>query len=79
MASRRTVKGKCVQCGIETEHDIVAMHTDTIGFGFGLECPVCRKLVPEQAWQNYQRTGDVVVRRITQKNGYFPKGTKNYI
>ncbi len=80
MASRTSLTGKCAQCGIETEHDIVAMHTDGIGFGFGMQCPACGKLVPEQSWHKYQKTGDVIVQRLTQKNGYFPKGRKgNYI
>lgn len=79
MASRRTIRGKCSECGVESEHDIVAMHTDGIGFGFGMECPACGKLVPEQAWQKYQKTGDVIVKRLTQRNGYFPKGHREYM
>ena len=84
MASSRTVTGKCSRCGVETDHDIVAMRSDGIGFCFGLECPACGKLVPEQAWVKYQQTGDVVVpnmRRntlVSSKNGYFQKGTKEY-
>lgn len=61
MASTRTVHGKCQVCGLESDHDIVAMKADGIGFCFGLECPSCGTLVPEQAWQKYQRTGDIVV------------------
>ena len=61
MAITKTVRGKCSQCGIETDHDIVAMKADGIGYCFGLECPACGKLVPEQAWAKYQRTGNVVV------------------
>ena len=80
MASRRTVNGKCSTCGVETEHDIVAMHSDGIGFCFGLECPVCGKLVPEQAWPKYQRTGDVIVANMIRKTGSFPKGrSSNHI
>lgn len=66
MASRKTVPGKCSRCGIEVDHDIVAMHTDGIGFGFGFECPACGMLVPEQAWQKYQRTGDVIVPNLSK-------------
>ena len=83
MSSTRHILGKCSQCGIETEHEIVAMHSDGIGFCFGMECPVCGKLVPEKAWQRYLKTGDVVVpnmqkmsRRVS--SGY-PKGSKHYI
>lgn len=61
MAMSRTVKGKCSQCGTESDHDIVAMRADGLGYCFGLECPICGKLVPEQAWHKYQRTGDVIV------------------
>lgn len=61
MTSKRTVKGTCSKCGITSDHDIVAMHTDGIGFGFGMECPACGRLVPEQAWTKYQKTGDVIV------------------
>ena len=61
MASTKTVDGKCSRCGYSGDHDIVAMKTDGIGYCFGLECPACGKLVPEQAWQKYQRTGDVIV------------------
>lgn len=61
MASTRTVHGKCHKCGIEADHDIVAMRSDGIGYCFGLECPACGNLVPEQAWHRYQKTGDVVV------------------
>lgn len=74
MASTRTIKGKCSSCGVESDHEIVAMRTDGIGFGFGLECPACGKLVPEQAWQKYQRTGDVIVPNMIRKTGSFPKG-----
>lgn len=85
MGIRKAVDGKCAVCGYSGEHDIVAMHADGIGFCFGLECPACGKLVPEQAWQKYQRTGDVVVpnlmrsRKHGNDNGRFPKGTKRYM
>ena len=69
MASTRTRRGKCQVCGIESDHDIVAMHTDGIGFCFGMECPACGTLVPEQAWQKYQRTGNVVVPNLFKGKG----------
>lgn len=83
MPSVKFISGKCSRCGVETEHDIVAVYTKGLGFGFALECPVCGKLVPEQAWFKYQRTGDVVVpnmrrgTRTTRQSGYI-KATKDY-
>lgn len=79
MTITRYQQGNCSQCGYSGDHDIVAMKADGIGFCFGMECPACGKLVPEVAWQKYQRTGDVVVpnmQRLFQRNqlGY-PKGT----
>lgn len=80
MASKRTVNGKCSTCGFEGEHDIVAMKSDGIGYGFGMECPACGKLVPEQAWHKYQRTGDVIVPHLVKNNMPIKKGTtKNFI
>lgn len=80
MASTRTVRGKCSQCGVESDHDIVAMHSDGIGYCFGMECPSCGKLVPEMAWNKYQRTGDVVVPNLKRgADGRYPKGHRTYI
>lgn len=82
MTSSRTIRGKCSQCGIETDHDIVAMRCDGIGYCFGLECPACGKLVPEVAWHKYQKTGDVVVpdmrKSSIKTNGCFVRGSKEY-
>lgn len=79
MGSTRMMRGTCFQCGVETEHDIVAMHTDGIGFGFGFECPVCGKLVPEQSWRKYQKTGDVIVPNLLRKTRTdHIRGSKNY-
>ncbi len=81
MSITKVMTGKCSQCGYSGDHDIVAMHSDGIGFCFGMECPACGKLVPEQAWQKYQRTGDVVIPNLHRgtlgrnQNG-FPKGTR---
>ena len=52
MGVTRSMEGKCSQCGYSGGHDIVAMHADGIGFCFGMECPACGKLVPEQACRN---------------------------
>lgn len=79
MASTRTVEGKCSQCGYFGNHDIVAMHTDGIGFCFGMECPACGKLVPEQAWIKYQRTGDVVVPNMFRNSRMTQKGSRNFV
>lgn len=81
MGVTKSVDGKCTQCGYSGGHDIVAMHADGIGFCFGMECPACGKLVPEQAWRKYQKTGDVVIPNLYKgtfarnQNG-FPKGTR---
>ena len=61
MSVTRTIEGTCSQCGYSGDHDIVAMRADGIGFCFGMECPACGKLVPEQAWFKYQKTGDVII------------------
>lgn len=79
MASTRTVKGECSQCGYSGDHDIVAMHTDGIGFGFGMECPACGKLIPEQAWIKYQKTGDVVVPNMFRNTRMTQKGSRNFV
>lgn len=73
MSTTKTVEGKCAQCGYYGDHDIVAMRATGIGFCFGLECPACGKLVPEQAWQKYQKTGDVVVPNIVRNSRIFRK------
>ena len=73
MGSTRTIKGKCRTCGIESDHDIVAMHSDSIGFCFGMECPVCGTLVPEQAWSKYQKTGDIVVPNLFKGKRMYQK------
>ena len=80
MASTRTIRGTCSTCGIESDHDIVAMRSDGIGFCFGMQCPACGKLVPEVAWQKYQKTGDVIVPNMMRnaKNSSL-KGTRNYV
>ena len=82
LSSTRTILGKCSTCGVETEHDIVAMKSDGIGYCFGLECPVCGKLVPEKAWIQYQRTGDVIVPNLFKGAGnprpIYKKGSRNY-
>lgn len=67
MTVTKTIRGKCSKCGTETDHDIVAMKADGIGFCIGLECPVCGKLVPEVAWSKYQKTGDVVVPNLMRQ------------
>jgi len=80
MTSKRTVTGKCSECDYNGEHNIVAMKTDGIGFGFGLECPKCGKLVPEQAWPKYQKTGDVVIPKLRHTSGVhnsYQKGSRN--
>ena len=79
MASRRTVSGKCHRCGVETEHDIVAMYTDNVGFGFGMECPLCGYLVPEPAWLKYQKTGNVIVPNMFRNERIHKKATKEYM
>ncbi len=81
MAIVKSVEGKCSQCGYFGGHDIVAMHADGIGFCFGMECPACGKLVPEQAWNKYQKTGDVIVPNLykgafARNQNRFPKGTR---
>lgn len=73
MSVTRSMDGKCSQCGYSGGHDIVAMHANGIGFCFGMECPACGKLVPEQAWQKYQRTGDVVIPNMLRNPRIFPK------
>ena len=79
----RTVVGKCSRCGYSGDHDIVAMHAKGVGFCFGLECPACGYLVPESAWQKYQKTGDVIIpnmHRATKKDvRTTTKGTRNYV
>lgn len=79
----RMVEGKCSQCGYSGDHDIVAMHAPGIGFCFGMECPACGKLVPEQAWQRYLKTGDVIIpnmHRSTKKDvRTTTRGSRNYI
>ena len=77
MTATKTMTGKCSQCGFEGDQDIVAMHASGIGFCFGMECPACGKLVPEQAWQRYLKTGDVVVPNLrrTFKKGVNEKTT----
>ena len=67
MTVTKTILGKCARCGVETEHDIVAMKADGIGFCIGMECPVCGKLIPEVSWVKYQRTGDVVVPNLMRQ------------
>ncbi len=67
MTVSKTVKGVCAKCGVETDHDIVAMRADGIGFCIGLECPVCGKLVPEVAWTKYQKTGDVIIPNLMRQ------------
>ena len=80
MGVTKTMPGKCAQCGYSGDHDITAMHADGVGFCFGMECPACGKLVPEVAWQKYQKTGDVVVpnlQKLFQRHQQgFPKGTR---
>lgn len=73
MVSKRTVRGTCHVCGIESDHDIVAMHSDGIGFCFGMECPACGTLVPEKSWQRYQKTGEIVVSNMFRGKG--PRGS----
>ena len=75
-AVSKTVEGKCSQCGYSGNHDIVAMHASGIGFCFGMECPSCGKLVPEQAWQKYQKTGDVIIPDMARNSRIFPKNDK---
>lgn len=80
MGSSRTVHGKCSTCGFEGDHDIVAMHSDGVGFCLGMECPACGKLVPEIAWQKYQRTGNVITPNIFRGSRSMAKGsTTRYI
>ena len=78
MTSRKTLVGKCSRCGFEGDHDIVAMHTDGIGFCIGMECPACGMLVPEKAWTKYQRTGNVVVPNLFRGNKMTAKGSRHF-
>ena len=79
MAIVKSIDGKCSNCGYSGDHDIVAMHADGIGFCFGMECPACGKLVPEKAWQKYQRTGNVVTPNLMRGSNTMLKGSKHYI
>ena len=71
----KTVEGKCSRCGYSGDHDITCMKADGIGFCFGMECPACGKLVPEQAWGKYQRTGDVIIPNMFRGNNVTRKGS----